>query len=127
MDMGPTAPIKPPGPDRDHLPDYLFTKDRHVRRRPCKFCRSPARGNPCWWWLDHGPSFGKPPPCEVEDQKRVADMRRYEEETAKMELVRVLEASQRKWHVLEHLFYSMVLTSAFAYGVTWAWHIFVGR
>jgi hypothetical protein len=37
--------------------------------RACRVCKSPSRQNPCWWWLnERRPSFGKPAPCEVEDQ-----------------------------------------------------------
>lgn len=36
--------------------------------KPCPHCKSPARGNPCWWYLDN-PEYaagGGDPPCECD-------------------------------------------------------------
>lgn len=33
--------------------------------RACRYCKSPARGNPCWWFVDHPDhrAGGGDPPC----------------------------------------------------------------
>jgi hypothetical protein len=36
-----------------------------TRARSCRHCKSPARGNPCWYFLDHPEQVepGADPPC----------------------------------------------------------------
>lgn len=42
--------------------------------RACRHCKSPARGRPCWWHLDH-PDYarrGEDPPCVIDDYAAAA-------------------------------------------------------
>jgi hypothetical protein len=63
--------------------------------RACRVCRSPARRNPCWFWIDR-PSFGKPALCEIEDEEAfaIAEAELRAEEAAR------LDAKARQLRVL---------------------------
>lgn len=36
--------------------------------RSCPYCGSPARGNPCWWYIKHVDNGGDPACMLYEDQ-----------------------------------------------------------
>jgi len=35
--------------------------------RACRHCGSPARGNPCWYFINHPKYSGSDPPCAEDD------------------------------------------------------------
>lgn len=49
-----------------------------ISPRACGHCRSPARGNPCWWFIRHpSPAYsGADPPCVMDDYSDELDVRR---------------------------------------------------
>lgn len=46
--------------------------------QPCPFCKSPSRGNPCWYYLDypHFAKIGGDPPCTDYDYDHVWQRKR---------------------------------------------------
>lgn len=58
----------------DSIPEYRAPPPAS---NECRYCGSPSRHNPCWWWLDHpemllqGGDAPWDPPCfELDDNER---------------------------------------------------------
>lgn len=75
--------------------------------KACRYCKSPARGNPCWYFLDRPEqaTSGADPPCAF-DAEDEADAYAYQERRGRRR-----KLSRRRWTIF---FVVVILASAAA-------------